>query len=402
MSPSAWQALFASRFGALMYEWRKVKLASVADVTVGFVGSMASEYRDSGVLFLRSQNVIPHGFDLSDAKYIRAEFHNTLRKSALRAGDVVTVRTGKPGATAVVPESWCEANCSDLVIIRPGPQLDSRWLSYYINSAAAGFISSQLVGAVQQHFNVGSAKELTLVLPSLPEQRAIAEVLGALDDKIAANAKLIHVADELSRVLFTTMLDGADVIPLSEVASFVNGRAFTKEATGTGRVVIRIAELNSGLGGSTVYNDIEVADDHVACPGDLLFAWSGSLTLHRWFRPEGIINQHIFKVLPRPGFPVWLVNQLLVAKLDQFRGIAADKATTMGHIQRRHLDEPVDVPKRTIVEQKDDLMAALWQTALSAEQESGSLAATRDALLPALMSGKLRVKDAERQVEEAL
>ena len=99
---------------------------------------------------------------------------------------------------------------------------------------------------------------------------------------------------------------------------------------------------------------------------------------------------------------MWLIHQLLLAKLERFRGIAADKATTMGHIQRRHLDEPVDVPKRTIVEQKNNAMAALWQTALSAERESESLAPTRHALLPALMSGRLQVKDAERQVEEVL
>ena len=91
-------------------------------------------------------------------KYIGRPFHDQLRKSALHPGDVVTVRTGKPGTTAVVPDSWGETNCADLVIIRPGPELDSRWLSYYINGAVSGFISSRLVGAVQQHFNVGAAK----------------------------------------------------------------------------------------------------------------------------------------------------------------------------------------------------------------------------------------------------
>ncbi len=384
-----------------MHDWREVRLAEVAkEVTVGFVGSMVSEYSDRGVLFLRSQNITPHGFDLSDVKYIDSIFHSKLSKSSLHVGDVVTVRTGKPGATAVVPASWPEANCSDLVITRPGPDLDSRWLSYYINSAAAGFISAQLVGAVQQHFNVGSAKNMVLIMPPLAEQRAIAEVLGALDDKIAANAKLIAVADELSRSMFLSMLRDSEPRPLTDVASFVNGKAFTKDATGTGRVVIRIAELNSGLGSSTVYNDIEVEEQFLARPGDLLFAWSGSLTLHRWFRPEGIVNQHIFKVIPRSSTPIWLVNQLLIAKLEEFRGIAADKATTMGHIQRHHLDEPVDVPNQPQIDRFDDLMSGLWSRSLSAEMESEALATLRDTLLPALMSGRLRVKDAERQVEE--
>ena len=107
--------------------------------------------------------------------------------------------------------------------------------------------------------------------------------------------------------------------------------------------MIRIAELNSGIGGSTVRNDIEVPDDNTARPGDLLFAWSGSLTAARWYRRRPSWNQHIFKVIPAAGRPMWLVNQAVHAKLDQFKAIAADK-DTMGHIQRRHLDETCPHP----------------------------------------------------------
>ena len=239
--------------------------------------------------------------------------------------------------------------------------------------------------------------------PAAPSKRiAIGGVLGALDDKIAANTRLIEAADELSRVVFTRMLNDTTNRPLSDVADFVNGKAFTKDASGTGRVVIRIAELNAGLGGSTVYNDIDVPDQHLARPGDLLFAWSGSLALHRWFRAEGIINQHIFKVLPKDGYPTWCVSALLVRKLDEFKAIAADKATTMGHIQRRHLDEPVQVPVAAQIERNDTLMTSLWQRALAAEEESLGLVAIRDALLPRLMSGKIRVADAEQMVGDVV
>lgn len=239
-------------------------------------------------------------------------------------------------------------------------------------------------------------------MPPRVEQWAIAEVLGALDDKIAANTRLVEACDELASALFARMSAVPEQRPLSELADFVNGKAFTKGASGTGRVVIRIAELNSGIGGSTVRSDIEVPDQYVARPGDLLFAWSGSLTVHRWFRPEGIVNQHIFKVIPRGDYPLWLVNQVLHRKLKEFRLIAADKATTMGHIQRRHLDEAVPVPGREAIAANDEPMTALWDRALAAEQESLRLIETRDALLPLLMSGKARVKDAEKIAEEAL
>jgi len=252
------------------------------------------------------------------------------------------------------------------------------------------------------HTSPGRVGEAEIDLPDIRVQRAIAEVLGALDDKIAANNRVVTAADDLARIQYKHALGDGASVPLSSLARFVNGRAYTKNATGTGRMVVRIAELNSGVGGSTVYNDIEVPDDNLARPGDLLFAWSGSLTAARWYRPEAIVNQHIFKVIPQGDVPMWLVNQAVHAKLEEFRAIAADKATTMGHIQRRHLDEPVVVPSSEEVARLSPLMTGLWSSALSAEMENERLAATRDELLPLLMSGKVTVKDAERTVSEAV
>lgn len=255
-------------------------------------------------------------------------------------------------------------------------------------------------GSTVKHTSPGRITDFAAPVPSLPEQQAIAEVLGALDHKIAANLALADAADDLMHCTFL-QAPSAVTAPLSSTAAFVNGRAFTKDASGTGRVVVRIAELNSGVSGSTVISDAVVDDKHVAYPGDILFAWSGSLTLHRWFRDEAIVNQHIFKVIPGIEHPSWLVYELLRRKLDDFRSIAADKATTMGHIQRHHLDELVVLPSAETVHQLEPLMNGLWKAALNAQRESLTLAAMRDALLPQLMSGKLRVRDAEAAASAA-
>jgi type I restriction enzyme, S subunit len=247
---------------------------------------------------------------------------------------------------------------------------------------------------------------LRVPYPALHDQRAIAAVLGVLDDKIAVNDCIATTTDELLTVLFSRALRDTpgEFIeqPLSRVAEFVNGRAFTKAATGRGRMVVRIAEINSGPGASTVYNEIEVHERHLARPGDVLFAWSGSLAVARWYRPEAIINQHIFKVIPKNNMPLWLAFELVRLKLAEFRAIAAGKATTMGHIQRRHLDEPVPMPTTRFLPRLDAQLKPLWDRALASEQETLALAALRDTLLPQLMSGKLRVRDAERIVEDAV
>lgn len=184
-------------------DWREVSLSEVAsEITVGHVGSMADEYVDTGVPMLRSLNIEPLRIKSDELKYIPREFHEKLKKSQLKAGDVVIVRTGKPGACAVVPEWLNNCNCSDLVIVRCGPDLHNRFLSYYVNTAATNHISAHLVGAVQQHFNVGSAKTLRLRLPPFAEQKRIAGILGALDDKIELNRKMNETLEQVVRALF--------------------------------------------------------------------------------------------------------------------------------------------------------------------------------------------------------
>lgn len=166
-------------------EWRTVQLSEVAsEVTVGFVGTMANEYIDSGIPFLRSLNIDKFKIDTADIKYISPDFHSRISKSRLRPGDVVIVRTGKPGTCAVIPDDLPESNCSDLVIVRCGSEILNRFLCYYVNSAASNHIAAHLVGAVQQHFNVASAKAMEIPLPSMREQKSIAHILGTLDDKI--------------------------------------------------------------------------------------------------------------------------------------------------------------------------------------------------------------------------
>src|SRR5690606_29658706 len=156
-----------------MSDYSKYKLSELAELTVGFVGTMTNEYVEDGIPFLRSKNIAPFSINYDDLKFISDRFHKKIKKSTLHTGDVVIVRTGKPGTACVIPPKLNNSNCSDLVIVRPGPKLDSHYFSYFMNSLGGNHVSAHLVGAVQQHFNVKSAKDMLLTLPPLPEQKAI-------------------------------------------------------------------------------------------------------------------------------------------------------------------------------------------------------------------------------------
>ena len=215
-------------------KWEKVHLSDVANLTVGFVGTMAQHYVDNGVTFLRSTNIEPFNINLDDVKYISPEFHQQIKKSQLEAGDVVIVRTGKPGASTVIPaikDSW---NCSDLVIVHPDQgKILPLYLASYIN-LAYGVINANLVGAVQQHFNVGSAKKLIIDLPPLSIQRQIVTIIQAIHDKIELNQKINENLERQAQAIFQRWLlenDGQCTFrPLAEVAKINSDTYSLKES----------------------------------------------------------------------------------------------------------------------------------------------------------------------------
>lgn len=176
-------------------EWQHIEFSDVClEITVGFVGKMSDEYTEVGVPFLRSQNVRPFRFDPKNLLHISERFHAEIKKSSLKPGDVVVVRSGAPGQCCVIPESLDDANCSDLVIVRPGKQLNSYYACIFINAETSqAFVNSERVGVAQSHFNVGSMKRTPLSLPPLPEQAEIVrrvEALFAIADRIEARYTL--------------------------------------------------------------------------------------------------------------------------------------------------------------------------------------------------------------------
>lgn len=282
----------------------------------------------------------------------------------------------------------------DLKGLKPHDDLDPLFLAYALRARTPDVLDMvDEAGHGTGRLQTDRLYSLEIPFPEgLDEQRAIAATLSALDDKIESNRRVAEAIPSLIRAKVDEALaDSIDELAVARLANFVNGGAYTKDATGSGRIVIRIADLNSGPGPSTVYNELEVPEDKTACPGDILMSWSGSLGVYRWARDEAIVNQHIFKVIPS-NYPSWLVFDRLDHVISVFQGIAKDKATTMGHIQRGHLESTViAVPTQSAIEQLDLTLSHLWERHLVAEQEIFALQRLRDALLPELLSGRIRV-----------
>jgi len=190
--------------------------------------------------------------------------------------------------------------------------------------------------------------------------------------------------------------------PLDEMARFVNGLALQKYPPSDGKSlpVIKIAQLRSRNTGDADRASSDLAPDYIVQDGDILFSWSGSLECVLWAGGSGALNQHLFKVIPT-GYPRWLRYLGIHLHLEDFRHIAAGKATTMGHIQRHHLsDARLSVPPPLLISDANKIMEPIVDSLWQREVQSRTLATVRDTLLPKLISGELRVSEAERVIAE--
>jgi len=211
-----------SSLGKIPRAWEVKTCQSICrEIVVGIVVKPAQYYVEEGVPVLRSANVREEGIQMTDLVFISDESNALLSKSILRTGDVVTVRTGYPGTSCVVPSPLDGANCVDLIILRPSAEIVPAFLALWINSP---FGRDQILkvqgGLAQQHFNVGELKTLLIAKPDRDEQVRIVERIAMLDAcislEVEAGAKLSRLKSGLMAGLLTGRVRVPESVPAPE------------------------------------------------------------------------------------------------------------------------------------------------------------------------------------------
>lgn len=399
-------------------EWT---ISELADLTINFDGKRKpvkeSDRRAGPYPYYGASGVVDHvdGF-LFDGDYL------------LIAEDGENLRTRQtPIAFMAKGRFWVNNHAH---IVTGNDKADTRFLMYALQNAD---ISGYLTGAVMPKLTQGNLNRIEIAHPCVTEQRAIAHILGTLDDKIELNRRRNQILEAMARALFKDWFvdfgpvrakmegrepylpvdlwrlfperlddegkpEGWTELPLDEIADFLNGLALQKyPATDpeNSLPVIKIAELRNGVSAKSDRASREVPAKYIIKDGDFLFSWSGSLLAKFWTEGEGALNQHLFKVTSE-SCPMWFVSHWVHHHLDEFQAIAASKATTMGHIQRGHLKAAMTIcPPADVLGRLGVVMAPLVEQSVHNELESKHLAQLRDTLLPKLISGDLRISDAE-------
>lgn len=197
--------------------------------------------------------------------------------------------------------------------------------------------------------------------------------------------------------------------PIYDMASYINGaayKAFEPNADQRGLPIIKIAELKAGVTFQTAFSEVAMPEKYQIKTGDILFSWSGnpdtSIDTFVWRHDPALLNQHIFRVLPHEPIERSFVLQMLRNLKPVFAELARNKQTTgLGHVTVADLKRlHVVHPPRSVIEQFNILAEPIHQMVFGNEQQAKTLTLLRDTLLPRLISGQLRLPEAEALLAE--
>ena len=215
-----------------------------------------------------------------------------------------------------------------------------------------------------------------------------------LNKNLAEQAELLFADSFLN---LSEVPEGWKTSNLLDIADYLNGLAMQKYRPGAdeeGLSVLKIKELRQGFcDSSSEQCTPNLKPEYIVHDGDVIFSWSGSLLVDLWCGGTCGLNQHLFKVTSSK-YDKWFYYAWTAHYLTRFAAIAADKATTMGHIKREDLGKAVVlIPSDEDYQRIGAVLQPIYELIINNKIENRQLASVRDSLLPKLMSGELDVSE---------
>ncbi|MFB3789309.1 MAG: restriction endonuclease subunit S [bacterium] len=440
-------------FGTIPTPWPVYTISNLieenlADVQTGPFGTMlhASSYKHVGTPVIAVKHIGDNALEYIDLPRVDDETCERLKRYKLQAGDILLGRKGSVEKRALIKkeeEGWIQG--SDCIRIRFfDNSINSMYISYVFGSSQyEDWILRNAQGATMPSLNQEIIGRIPIPLPPLPEQRAIAHILGTLDDKIELNRRMNETLEAMARAIFKSWFvdfdpvrakaEGrdpglpkpiADLFPdafedseLGEIpkgwstislfytAEYVNGAVFNNShfcETYIGLPVVKIAELKNGINDQTKYSWRQLDTKQRLDTGDMLYSWSGSpdtsLDVFLWTKGPALLNQHIFKIITKTNIQKRFVYFLLKYLRPYLVEIARNKQTTgLGHVTIRDMKNLFVInPPKSILNYFDKLISPLFDDYFYNTLASSTLAEIRDTLLSKLISGEIRVEDSEK------
>ena len=414
----------------------------------------------AGVKFVRGGDVADGRILVDQLRTITHNVSAAYRRTLLRGGELVVSLVGNPGQVAIVPQSLRDANIARQVgLVRLRDTVNTKFVKYFLGSSIGQqALGAQSLGSVQQVINLRDLKTVKIPIPPRHEQDAVAEILGTLDDKIELNRRTNETLEGMARALFKSWfvdfdpvrakLDGrpppgldpataalfpdrlqdSDIGPIPKGwnvdrfdAHFTaeRGLSYSGEGLCDDRSGLPMHNLNSIYeGGGYKHAGIkyyagDYREKHLVEPGDMIVTNTEQGFDHlligyaaivpKCFGLTGLYSHHIYRVRSKsasPFSPHYLV-ELFNNRRWHYWISGFSNGTTINMLPKDALEMPMlVVPPVTLVTKFTNLAEAAHIRIEENIQQSRTLAAVRDALLPKLLSGEIRVGAAEKLVED--
>jgi type I restriction enzyme S subunit len=350
-------------------------------------------------------------------RYLSQDTYNNFFRAHPIPGDILFVNKGTPGRVCLVPDPIDFCIAQDMIALRVDKsKVDNHYLLAVLRSPQIQrHIYNISVGDVIPHFKKQFMDTILIPMPPMNLQEKIGNYYYEMSEKIETNSKINARLEEMAQAIFKDWFvdftpfkngkfvdselgmipEGWRVGALTEIANYMNGLAMQKfppECDAASLPVLKIKELGQGFCDTNSDRcSTDIKEEYKICNGDVIFSWSGTLLVDIWCGGKCGLNQHLFKVTSN-NYPKWYYYYWTKYHLANFIRIAKDKAVTMGHIKRGHLDEAlVAIPTENVMAKATGIISPLLDSIISKRIESTRLASLRDTLLPKLMSGEIEV-----------
>lgn len=352
----------------------------------------------------------------ADTAQINPDDNFDVDKYIIRKGDVLFALTGDP-VNKPNPLSWVGRvsyyNHNEPALLNqrvckavPKANVSSEFLYYFFRQDNEFYnLASKATGSASQaNISTKTIEQHYIDIPDEITMDKIVSILSGIDKKIEINEAINRNLSEQAKSIFEQELlkfkdvpEGWKEVSLIDIADYLNGLAMQKFRPAddeNGLPVLKIKELRQGsCDASSELCSPNVKTDYIIHDGDVIFSWSGSLLVDFWCGGECGLNQHLFKVTSKK-YDKWFYYAWTLYHLDRFIAVAADKATTMGHIKREELSKAeVLIPLKDDYERIGEALKPMYDMIISNRIENRKLANTRDELLPKLMSGEIDVSE---------
>lgn len=399
-------------------EWKEVKIGDLGQIITGKTPQTAIRENWGGKIpFLSPSDDMSNKTSPVTARTLTELGVAEVAKCLIPANSICVSCIGSDLGKVVKTDRELVTN-QQINTIVPHSNIDSDFVYYLMCIVGKELNYISKTSTAVPIINKSTFSDWDIVIPREKEdQRRIASILSSLDRKIELNNKINADLEEMAQAIFKNWFvdfepfkdgkfvdselgmipEGWKVGRLTEIASYMNGLAMQKfppENNEDSLPVLKIKELGQGFCGTDSDRcSCNIKDECKIHNGDVIFSWSGTLLVDVWCGGDCGLNQHLFKVTSK-DYPKWFYYYWTKHHLQEFIHIAKDKAVTMGHIKRGHLEEAmVAIPDNDSMEKAHELFEPILSKMISLRLENSRLSLLRDTLLPRLMSGEIEVPE---------